>query len=132
MKNFPLVISTFFLIGFLMSCTNDKGPEPESKQIILSDTVFFSKDIKPIIETRCYMGNDGTNSCHGENGNSSQRFTTYEGFTKPYFIQRVSDAINHNQDNLVIPMPWPVGSAKIPADEIQKIESWIAQGKLNN
>lgn len=130
MKNFPFVVSLFFLIGILISCTNDKGAEP--KPMIIGDTVFFSKNIKPILETRCYMGNDGSIFCHGENGSQLQKFTTYEGFTKPYYIERVSDAINHKPDNGVIAMPWPIGSAKIPADEIQKIESWIAQGKLNN
>ncbi len=113
-----------------MSCTSDKGAEP--KPVILGDTVFFSKNIKPILETRCYMGNDGSTFCHGENGSSSRRFTTYEGFTNPQLINKVSDAINHKPDNGVRAMPWPEGSAKIPADEIQKIESWITQGKLNN
>ena len=122
-------IILFCLLGItIYSCTSEKAAEP--KPIVIVDTIFFAKDIQPILTTRCYMGSDGDNFCHGESGSPSRKFTTYEGFTKPYFIERMKDAINHNSGALA--MPWPVGSAKIPDAEIKKIENWIAQGKINN
>lgn len=128
MKHLSSLALLFISCLLLFACTNEKAveiiPVPSG---INKDSISYSKHIKRIVTTRCYEGKDGNTSCHQPPDLSDVDFTTYEGFTT-YSGKRISDAINQNGD--AIPMPFR--NPKIPQLEIDTIQAWIDNGRLNN
>jgi hypothetical protein len=125
MKKIILPVFLMTLLGsFLFSCESNKGELPSPSVINDSVSITYTHTIKKIMERKCYVGSDGDDFCHGSNA-GSQSFATYAGITKPYYLSRFSNAVNHRSGAL--PMPYPQGSAKIPQAEIDTIDTWLSR-----
>lgn len=88
-------------------------------------TVYtYNAGIKPIINQRCL-------GCHsGSSASGGVVYDTYAGVKASVDNGKMYGSIIHA--NGIKPMPYPLGSAKIPDCEISKIRQWIAAGALDN
>ena len=121
MKYFLLSILSFSLL--VVACEKDKTPiiSPIS-QGACADTVSFSQTIQPLIEQSC-----ATTGCH--DANTSQSGFNYSGYSNiSLFSDPMIGSIRHDPGF----GPMPFAAPKFADSLIQKIECWIAQGKLNN
>lgn len=137
-------LPTFIVLAFMYAlpfsgCVYNKGELP-APDTCVCDTciVSFSRDVQPIIQTKCYYENASTEkgSCHGPNhpDAATVQFTSYEGITESaggYYINKMSDAINWREGALAMPYK-DRGLPKLPACEISIIDKWLAQGHPNN
>ncbi len=121
------LIFLFIALGFFIpSCTYDKAEEL-IKTPLPPDTISFNKSVKRIIELRCYVGQNSDNCCHESSNLCDRDFTTFQGFNI-YSGDKIKSAINQTSGST----PMPFNNPKIPQAEIDTIEAWINQGRLNN
>jgi mono/diheme cytochrome c family protein len=116
MKKLLLVIPA---LGFLGSCTYDKGAIPVKATDECDSTVSYATDIAPIMTDYCI-------SCHTAGGSGTGDFTTY--------TELKQKADNGSLKNRVLDlkdMPQP-GSPMISDDQRKKIGCWIKQGAPDN
>ena len=104
--------------------------KPKKQDTVVSNcdstgTISYSKQIMPIINTYCYTNSTG---CHGANSTYGD-FTTYAGL-KIHLPNMVLRAVF--QDDPTHYKPMPLGSAKLSACNLAKINDWIKQGYPNN
>ncbi len=113
----------FFVALSIVACQKDKVPEiVQLPDGVCVDTVSFSQTVQPLIEQSCAVS-----GCHDANtAQSGFNFTGH--FNISTFSDPMIGSIRH--DGGFVPMP--AGSPKFADSLIQKIECWIAQGKLNN
>jgi len=121
MKYLLLSLLSFSLL--IVACKKDQAPIinpiPEGACV---DTVSFAQTIQPLIEQSC-----ATTGCH--DANTSQSGLNYSGhFNISLFSDPMIGSIRHDQGFA----PMPFAAPKFADSLIQKIECWIAQGKLNN
>lgn len=119
-----LRIVFLFLVGLMTSCYYDKEEVlyPDSANCTLPVTLSFSANIMPILNGRC-------NNCHSGVAPSA-------GIS----LSNHTDVMKYvNNGTLIGSITWasgfspmPKNSGKMPACEIQKIQTWIDQGALNN
>jgi hypothetical protein len=119
MKTVILSIVSLFALS---ACLKDKTIEPTS-EIGSSDTVSFSGEILPeIFNVSC-----NTTGCHNSATNAGDYIL--ENYSQ---INSASEILlkvmNHDPEYLAMPL----GGEKIADSLIQKFDSWIKQGKLNN
>ncbi len=111
------MIVAFSSISILaVSCTFKKmQPLPAE----CNSTVFYSTEIKPIIESKCV-------SCHVSGGSGTGDFT---------FFSELKSAIDNGtfRNNVFVlkTMP-PAGTTQLTEDELSRLNCWILQGKMNN
>ena len=107
---------SFFWVLFIISCTNEKSAEITEAEIC--STTSFSKDIKPIINTRCAI-----TGCHLP-GFQPGDLTTYDSIRKKVdagtFRLRVIDTKS---------MP-PLNP--LNENDIKIIACWLDSGAKNN
>lgn len=111
----------FVAFGFILSCSKDKVT-----QVAISaecaDTISFSNEVLPLFNQNC-----STSGCH-DAGSAASGFV----FTNHGNISATADqalgAMRHDAGFT----PMPFGGAKLADSLIQKVECWIAQGKMNN
>lgn len=129
-----LMIGSLFL---LPSCVSEEGPFFED--ITLED-VSFSTDVQPIFNSRCIQCHDDSHST-GLDLRSGMSYDLLVNVVSANYAPNIrivpmdttnSVLWNKINDTGVFggPMP-PVGSL-LSNFEIEKIESWIEQGALNN
>lgn len=115
---FSLLFATF---AFILSCSKDKVTQvPIAADC--ADTISFSNEVLPLFNQNC-----STSGCH-DAGSAASGYV----FTNHTNISATADqalgAMRH--DGGFTPMP--LGGAKLADSLIQKVECWIAQGKMNN
>ena len=116
---------TFFAVIVVTSCTreNEEDLKPAIGQPICDTlNVTFTKDVLPIITLNCYI-------CHG-NG-SMVAGINLQGYTR---IKRQVD--NNLLLNVIKHSPgyaqMPSGQAKLAQCDINKIETWVKRGAIDN
>jgi len=99
-RNLLLMLATVNFV-FMISCTNDKAPEPVAVNtdtcIAAGDTITYVHDIKPILDLHCTDPSLG--SCHqsdADNG-SGFDFTSYLGIA--------AEAANGKLEQRVLDVP---------------------------
>lgn len=123
MKKVLLLLPILAVSFFILSCKKDKVPQIIDYPIDLcADTVSFSQVVQPLIEQGC-----ATTGCHDPNHHQAgYNFTGYQNISSS--SSSMISSIRH--DAGLTPMPY--NQSKFADSLIQKIECWIAQGKLNN
>jgi len=105
-------------------CTNNPvTPDPDEDPIGCDTAaVSLSADIRPFLNTKCV-------SCHGnvlQSGGYS--FADHTGIMVAVNNGRLLGSVRHEQGFSAMPS----GSAKLEDCQIAKLESWVAQGALDN
>lgn len=110
--------SILFLASLLilLSCAKDKVADKNNPNCI--ETVSFSTEIMPMVQTYCI-------SCHDVGNGTGITLTNHTN------IASNADAMMGSiQGNGYMMMPQ--GGASLSDSLIQKVECWIYQGKLDN
>ena len=118
MRFLPLFFALLFIVACSKDDDNDMNPDPMCD----SDNMSFNDDILPILQSNCY-------DCHQQGNQIS--FISLEGYAavKPFADNgKLVGVINHNPG---FP-PMPDGRPKLPSCTIEKIESWVNDGAMNN
>jgi hypothetical protein len=119
-----IILISFAIILTTGSCYYDKEEVlyPGSANCTVPATPGFNADIMPILNSRC-------NSCHS--GVAPSAGISLANYTE------VKKSVNNG--SLIGSITWasgfspmPKNSGKMPSCEIQKIQTWIDQGALNN
>jgi hypothetical protein len=113
MKKTIALLFAFAFTTIIYSCTYNKGEDVKPNVIT---GLTYNNSIKGIVERRCTQ----ESGCHGADP-GSQDFTTYAGLTESYYIDRMSNAINHRTGAIAMPQGLP----KLPQAEIDSIDSWL-------
>lgn len=117
-----LFISAFLLI--MSACYYDKEEVlyPGSSNCTVPANPGFTADVMPILNSRC-------NNCHAGNSPSAGiSLATYNEVMKSVSNGSLIGSITWASGF----SPMPKNSGKMPNCEIQKIQTWIDQGALNN
>lgn len=101
-------------VGFQVSCGNETFTPPA----VDCETITYTENIRPIIETRCAIP-----SCHVPNNPPRLDFTDVE------HLQEASNAIRNFW--LPVMMP-PSGEEPLTQLQIEEIFCWIDAGALDN
>ncbi|MEN9700595.1 MAG: hypothetical protein RLZZ301_1793 [Bacteroidota bacterium] len=109
-----VLISTVFM---LPSCKKDKVPVTNLPNCV--DTVSFNADILPLMQNNCVGCHDAGNASAGYD------FSSYDMISS-----NASAALTSMRASGSLLMPQ--GGPALPDSVIQKLECWIAQGKLPN
>jgi hypothetical protein len=116
------ILVLFFVLLFLAACNKDGDDDMTPNPMCESDNMSYNADILPILQSNCY-------ACH-EQGNQISGISL-EGYSavKPFADNgKLVGVINHSPG---FP-PMPDGGAKLPSCDIEKIESWVNDGAMNN
>ncbi len=116
---FVIVVSTLIFLG---ACSFEKAHDliPQSKADCDTAGVTFSKDIRPILEMRCF-------GCHSGFGDPVYEYTDFFAFQAMALNGKLIPAVTQTG-----PRPMPKGRERIPDCEIAKIKAWVASGAPNN
>lgn len=123
-----LAIWSGLLVGYL-ALTNPGEAESPATPPSHSNQVSFSVDVLPILEARCQR-------CHGPGrADVGLKLNSFEGVLSgssngPVVIPGSADT--SYLIDLVLSGTMPLGSAKLPGDEIQIIIDWINAGAPDN
>lgn len=109
------VASFGLIIGVNPACTKDKAPP--SLSLVCPDTVSFSMQILPLIQTHCA-------SCHSPGAGSSPTLSSHAD------ISASADLIHSTLRGT--PQLMPQGGPALPDSLIHQFNCWILQGKQNN
>jgi hypothetical protein len=119
-----------FAVQFLSSCENKVSEIQMPNKQDSTDTISFSKTIRPIMETYCY--GDQNQKCHvsGSNQGAPGDFSNYIGvkskIDKGVFESRV---INPSGG---MPPNYSNTPQKLTQSDLDDLKKWISQGALNN
>jgi mono/diheme cytochrome c family protein len=105
-------------------CTNNPvTPDPDEDPIACDTAaVSLSADIRPFLNTKCV-------SCHGSVLQSGgYNLADHTGIMVAVNNGRLLGSVRHEQGFSAMPS----GSAKLEDCQIAKLESWVAQGALDN
>lgn len=103
----------------LISCKKDDIEEPD---VECQEEISYASDIATIVATSC-----NTSGCHNAaSASSGYVFETHAQVSDNASI--ILSVIRH--DGGVQAMPQ--GGTKLPEEQIDKVDCWIQQGKLNN
>jgi hypothetical protein len=116
-----LTITGILIFLTLVSCKKDKVIKSAFTGDC-SDTVSFSAQVLPIIQQNC-----STSGCH-DSGSSAGGFNLSDFNSINSASSQVLAAMRHDGGFTAMPL----GGDKLEDSLIQKVECWIAQGKLNN
>ncbi len=118
-KSLIVIISTLFLVTFLISCDKEKDNDCNTANM------SYTMNVVPLLEKNGCM----TSGCHGGNAADNPLFMgSYESLKAVVDIQRLIGSIKHEQGF----SPMPKGGSKISDCDIRKIEAWVTQGAKNN
>ena len=111
-----------FFVVILTGCYYDVEEELYSTLDCQTAEMSYEKDIKPIIEMDCY-------GCHSAAANfGNVTLEDYEELLKYVNNSALLGVIKHEKGF----SPMPKNQAMLLECEIEKIESWIADGARNN
>lgn len=135
---FPLPLRPLALVAGLSclllsaSCTYDKGEQDTPKPCtdVLPATVSYALDIKPILKANCQK-------CHGENvylslggGNNYDLHSVLQKYARSGTLMGVLE--QKDARYAAVYMPRPIGAAKLPACDIERIRAWVNAGAPDN
>ncbi len=113
------------IIAFIFSCTKQNGDElalgTRIKELCSKDTISYKNDIKYIIDSDC-IGCHSTAQALG--GVILDNYTDLSMWAS-------ADLLNVVRQESGFPA-MPRGSTKIHECKIRALETWVAQGMLNN
>jgi hypothetical protein len=120
----------FRLIGFILvvlySCTKINQEElafdAERQKLCELDTVHFTEHVLPIINVKCMPCHDNTQASGG------LTLVTYDDISFLALDGILLKSIKHESGA----SPMPEGDEKLHQCYIYAIETWVAQGALNN
>lgn len=122
-----IFLFSLLFIAILFSCKKEKAaeePKEETPVPATCDSISFSNDVMPILTSY----NCGTSSCHSTaSAQGNVRLTNYNE-VNAVDPARLLGAIKQTTGYWAMPS----GGGKLTSTEINKIECWINQGKLNN
>jgi len=107
---------SILLLGLTFACTKDKVPADLS--LNCADTVKFSTDILPMIQSNC-------TGCHDVGNGTGYTLTNHTNISSN--ANAVLGSMRGSGFQLM-----PKGGPALPDSVIQKVECWMYQGKLNN
>ena len=106
----------------MLACTKDVGLNPDLvvKPVSICDSVTYTNDIKPIIDSKCV-------SCHyaGGTGNGDYQTSPYAGLK-----QKVDNGSFKNRAIILHDMPQ--GGPPLSQEEMDLINCWLDAGAPNN
>jgi len=119
-KKFVLPLILLALAGCYYDKESVLYPNSANCTEVLNPT--FSGDVLPLLNSRC-------NNCHGGTAPSAGiNLTTYPSVMKYVNDGSLMGSINQTSGYSAMPK----NSGKMPACEINKIQTWITAGALNN
>lgn len=101
----------------LASCTQDKITAFSAD---CPDMISFSQDVEPMFINTC-----STSGCHDATATAGYDLTGYSNISTNADV--LLGVIRHETG-----VPMPLGGNQWPAENIQKFQCWIDQGKLDN
>lgn len=116
------ILFVFVLVG-VTGCyyDNEAVLYPGSSCLPVTNPLLAA-DVMPILNARC-------NNCHsGSSPSAGIKLDSYADVLKSVNNGSLMGSINHESSF----SPMPKNAAKMNSCEIQKIQDWITQGKLNN
>lgn len=117
------------LVVLLAACAQPTAPTTSTEITPTASQVSFSKDVAPILQSRCV-------SCHGGGRvEESLDLTSYAKMmagSKNGAVIVPGDAANSILAQLVINQKMPERGPKLTPSETQLIVDWINQGGLDN
>jgi len=131
MQRFPLITFSFKLIpiiALVLGISVLSGCYYDNEQDLYPDTtcdvtdVSFSAVVLPIIDNACYVCHDAASNFGG---------VTLEGFDalRPYALDGTLIGTLRREPGFT---PMPQNAGPLPDCDIDKIESWIQDGALDN
>ncbi|HYG14912.1 MAG TPA: hypothetical protein VEC12_04095 [Bacteroidia bacterium] len=119
-----LIIAAFVLSLSIQSCYYDNEEElyPQSGNCDTA-AITYSGKIAPMVASRCALS-----GCHGA-GSMNGDFSSHATFSAFLDTKKANlvESINFRG-----PKPMPQGGVKMPACDIQHLETWINNGYPNN
>jgi len=118
MKQFAFVLTTatFIMLYLFTSCAKDKVMYSAPPNC--PDTISFSNQILPLIQSNC-------TGCHDVGNGTAYTFTNHANISSS--ADAILGSMRGNGYKLM-----PQGGPALPDSLIQKVECWIYQGKLDN
>jgi hypothetical protein len=118
------IMATAGVILFSMACTKKNEQELSQTIVCTTDSMSYSKDIVPILESYCY-------GCHGNGSTGGSGGINLDGYSN--LKVRVDNGelvgcVSHAEG--FVPMPFD--QPKMPDCEVSKVVAWVNQGALNN
>lgn len=107
---------SILLLVLTFACTKDKVAVDLSVNCV--DTVKFSTDVLPMIQTNC-------TGCHDVGNGTGYTLTNHTNISSN--ANAVMGSMRGSGFQLM-----PQGGPALPDSVIQKLECWMYQGKLNN
>lgn len=123
MKKYPLGLVGLMLVA-LFGCQNDPATPDPDENPIACDTVAvsLSADIMPFLTPKCV-------GCHGNSLQSGgYNLASHAGIMVAVNSGRLLGSVRHEAGFIAM----PIGSDKLETCQIAKLESWVAQGALDN
>jgi len=112
--NYLFIVALFGL--FIVACGDDDPPEETCDTVDMR----YTSDIASILNGSCAVS-----GCHVD-GSVTFSMDDYTDALAAVQFNRIVGAINHETGFL--PMPYPVGSAKLDQCDIDKVTAWITNG----
>ena len=114
---------TFLCFVFITACTDDETAPVVLEDSGQSDSVSYSQDIVPIVQTYCY--GSGDIRCHVPDPNqaTSSDFTTYDGLK-----QQIENGLLQIKLFGLNPSMPPSGFTQLPDTCIEKFKIWVDEG----
>jgi hypothetical protein len=119
----------------LQGSVADAAPGADEASMVSSVEVSFATDVKPILDEYCV-------SCHGGPGDDGEprvelgfNLATYEGLmvgSEYGSVIEVGDPENSLFLEMIVDGDMPEDGDPLPADKIEILRMWIAEGALNN
>jgi len=118
MSKFIMGLLGVFAIIAISSCDD----EPDPVDMCDTTNMTYNSDIKEIFDSTCTFS-----GCHDMDAALTiGSLTSYDNAVAFVEFGRILGAINH--EATFKPMPYPVGTTKMPQCNIDKITAWINDG----
>ncbi len=130
MKKYLSIYTLLLCLLFAFSCDNDEADEPidpEENPCGFADTISFSLDIVPLLETYCYFPGSA-NVCHADGGFAPGFYTSHAGVfeARTKIMQR---AITIGD---MPPTYSTEGPTSMTECDQEKLRLWLEDGAPNN
>jgi len=111
---------TVLIIGVLCSLASCKNDKITAFSADCPDMISFSEDLEPLFVSSC-----STSGCHDATATAGYNLIGYNNISTNADV--LLGVIRHETG-----VPMPLGGSQWPANDIQKLQCWIDQGKLDN
>ncbi len=142
MKSLYAKITAFLLMAGLLSACGARaaatspsttqaatGPTTDAQLLAQTSGVSFTKDILPILQSRCV-------NCHGgervSNGLSMKTYTDLMSGSQNGPVVTPGNAADSTMIQMIAEQKMPKNGPKLTPSQVQTITDWVNQGALNN